>query len=185
MIRFKRIAPALLASVFVLALTIDAADARRGGGGGGARAGGGARVGGGAGMRVGGGAGMRGGFNRVSNPIAGVGRIGVGRPGVGVGGGWAGYRPGYRPGYGWGAAAAVGAIGAGVAYSNYYDNGYYNTGYSDTGYYDGGYPNGGYDTGYVTAGGSDAIAACAQRFRTYDIASQTYIGKGGVRRPCP
>lgn len=30
-----------------------------------------------------------------------------------------------------------------------------------------------------------AIAACARRFRTYDPRTQTYIGKGYVRRHCP
>ena len=32
---------------------------------------------------------------------------------------------------------------------------------------------------------SAAIAACARRFRTYDPATQTYVGKGHVRRRCP
>ncbi|WP_342105901.1 BA14K family protein [Methylobacterium sp. SI9] len=32
---------------------------------------------------------------------------------------------------------------------------------------------------------SAAIAACARRFRTYDPRTQTYIGKGYVRRHCP
>ncbi|MCJ2139689.1 BA14K family protein [Methylobacterium sp. E-066] len=30
-----------------------------------------------------------------------------------------------------------------------------------------------------------AVAACARRFRTYDPATQTFIGKGYVRRHCP
>ncbi|MCJ2088264.1 BA14K family protein [Methylobacterium sp. E-005] len=30
-----------------------------------------------------------------------------------------------------------------------------------------------------------AIAVCARRFRTYDPRTQTYIGRGYVRRPCP
>ncbi|MCJ2137936.1 BA14K family protein [Methylobacterium sp. J-026] len=30
-----------------------------------------------------------------------------------------------------------------------------------------------------------AIAACAHRFKTYDPASRTYVGKGYVRRHCP
>lgn len=32
---------------------------------------------------------------------------------------------------------------------------------------------------------SASVAACARRFRTYDPATQTYIGKGYVRRHCP
>ena len=32
---------------------------------------------------------------------------------------------------------------------------------------------------------SAAIAACARRFRTYDPVTQTYVGKGYVRRRCP
>ena len=30
-----------------------------------------------------------------------------------------------------------------------------------------------------------AVAACARRFRTYDPATRTYLGKGSIRRPCP
>lgn len=32
---------------------------------------------------------------------------------------------------------------------------------------------------------SVAVAACAQRFKTYDPSTQTYIGKGYVHRHCP
>jgi|ERR1043166_7127271 len=112
--------------------------------------------GGGGGMRASAG---RGGFggNRahVSHPIA--------RPGLGNGIGnrppeWAN-RPGYRPGYGWGAAAVVGA----AAYSGY-DNGY--------AYY-----------GETTD--AEAVAYCAQRFRSYDVASRTYLAKNGQRVSCP
>lgn len=31
----------------------------------------------------------------------------------------------------------------------------------------------------------DAAAYCAQRFRSYDPVSQTYVGRDGLRRPCP
>jgi hypothetical protein len=31
----------------------------------------------------------------------------------------------------------------------------------------------------------DAIAYCAQRFRSYDPASGTYLGYDGLRHPCP
>jgi hypothetical protein len=146
------------------------------------------------GMRAGGGrVGMAGGPGRahISQPIAGVGRPGVGRPG---GPGWAGRpggpgwagRPGYggggwagyRPGYGWGAAAAAGAIGAAAygAYGGYY-GGYYEDPYAYS------YPSYSYET--AAAPGSDAIAECARRFKTYDMATQTYVKSKGVRASCP
>jgi hypothetical protein len=37
----------------------------------------------------------------------------------------------------------------------------------------------------VVVADSAAVAACARRFKTYDPATQTYIGKGYVRRHCP
>ena len=197
MVTFKHVGAAVVAGVFAIAITIDTADARRGGGGG-ARAGG---FGGGGGMRAanfrGGASGLRAGGVRggignrphVSQPIAGIGNRPGGpgwgnrpggpgwgnRPGWGGNPGWAG-RPGwgYGPGYGWGwgAAAAGAAVGAGLAYSNCYDGscgGYYNADY------------------YASSSGatSDAVAWCAQRFRSYDMASQTYLAKGGRRVPCP
>lgn len=167
--KFKHIAAGVVVSAFVLAITAESADARRGGGGG-VRAGGG---GSGAAMRAG--AGVRGGVAnvgsrraRVSQPIA---RPGLGnRPGNGPG--WGNNRPGggnpgwgYRPGYGWGAAA----VGAGLAYSSYYNDGYYGGYYNEASYAD----------------TSDAIANCAQRFRSYDLASQTYLARDGRRVRCP
>jgi hypothetical protein len=75
----------------------------------------------------------------------------------------------------------VGAIGAGLAYSNWCDP-YYNNGCNQSGYYDNGYQDTGYqDTGYQ----DDGVAYCAQRYRTYDAATQTYVGKGGKRVRCP
>jgi hypothetical protein len=32
---------------------------------------------------------------------------------------------------------------------------------------------------------ADAIAYCARRYRSYDPASQTYLGNDGFRHPCP
>jgi hypothetical protein len=183
MLTFKHIGAAAIASIFVVAMAVDSADARRGGGGGGARAGG--MGGGGAAMRAGG-AGRAGLANpgsrraQVSQPIA---RPGIGnRPGgggewagnrPGGGAGWAGNRPGWdnRPGWGWGAAA----VGAGIAASSYYGDGYSGYGYGD-GYY-GGYTE--------AANTSDAVAYCAQRFRSYDVASQTYLARNGRRVSCP
>lgn len=177
MIAFKKTSIILVASTFALALAIDTADARRGGGAGVRAGGGGARMSA---------AGVRGGLgNRahISQPIAGRGRFAANAPGWR--GNWAGNRPGYgygyRPGYGWGAAAVAGAVGAGLAYSNCYDGtcgGYYNTAYDD-GYYG----NGG--TYAASAATSDAVAYCAQRFRSYDLRSQTYLARNGQRVSCP
>lgn len=182
---FKHIGAVVIATGFALAIAIDAADARRGGGG--MRAGGFS----GGGMRAGGvgragfaGAGAR--RAHVSNPIA--------RPGIGnrPAGGWAANRPGwgnrpgygpgygYRPGYGWGAAAAVGAGVAAATYnSGYYGGEYYGSGY--------GYPDdGSYAASNVSyAAPSDAVAECGRRFKTYDPVSQTYIRRKGERVSCP
>jgi hypothetical protein len=166
---FKLIGSVVLATVFTLALAIDAADARRGGGGGRGFSGGGMRAGGFSGGRAGFAGGGR---AHVSRPIARppiANRPGFGGPGYGnrpgYGPGW-----GYRPGYGWG-AAAVGAGLAASAASGYYGSGYYDDGYT------------GYDAGAY--GASDPIAECARRFKTYDPASQTYIVRKGVRASCP
>src|SRR5882757_3238677 len=117
MVTLKHIAAGVVASVFVIAITVDSADARRGGGG----AGGGFAN---AGSRR----------AHVSQPIA---RPGLGnRPGNGPG--WGNNRPGAgnpgwgRPGYGWGAAA----VGAGLAYSSSYNDGYYGGYYNDASYVD-------------------------------------------------
>jgi len=175
----RHIGSVAIAAVFTLALAIDAADARRGGGGGG---GGGMR---GGGFHGGGRVGMAGGAGRahVSNPIARPGRGGNWANRPGGGGNWAN-RPGgpgwnnpgwaNRPGYGWGAAA----VGAGVAYgaASAYGNGYYDGGY---------YEEPTYSYQVAAEPGSDAIAECARRFKTYDPATQTYIRSKGVRASCP
>jgi BA14K-like protein len=41
-----------------------------------------------------------------------------------------------------------------------------------------------YDYVIPFAGGSDS-AYCQQRFRSYDVASGTYLGFDGLRHPCP
>ena len=53
----------------------------------------------------------------------------------------------------------------------------------DFDYYDDDY----YDdsTVAVVPGGGDATAYCAQRFKSYDPASGTYLGYDGQRHPCP
>ncbi len=83
----------------------------------------------------------------------------------------------YRRGYG-GAAVGLGIAGAliggaiiGAATQPY-------------GYY--GYP-GYYGPAYVVAPpyAGDAVGYCAQRFRSYDPYSGTYVGYDGLRHPCP
>ena len=85
----------------------------------------------------------------------------------------------YRHGYGGGAAVGLGIAGAliggaiiGAATQPY-------------GYY--GYP-GYYGPAYVVSPpyvGDDAVGYCAQRFRSYDPYSGTYLGYDGLRHPCP
>jgi hypothetical protein len=107
----------------------------------------------------------------------------------GYGGPWYGYGYGadyaYSPGL-YGYTYAPGAYGYGYGYSwpGYPDYGYA-PGYPDYGYAPG-YP----DYGYVAPG---AVAPapgrdegyCAQRYRSYDPASGTYLGYDGVRHSCP
>lgn len=96
-------------------------------------------------------------------------------------GGWRHH--GYRPGIGFAAGLAAGSA-LGYGYGGYYD-GYY----ADNGYYgdDYAYNDGDYDTGvttgYVVSTNADP-ASCAQRYRSYDPASGTYLGYDGLRRPC-
>ena len=98
------------------------------------------------------------------------------------GGGW---RHGYRPGIGFAAGLAAGsALGYGYYGNNYYDNGYYGDSYAyDNGYYDNS------DSGYVVSSNVDSDIAdpgyCAQRYKSYDPASGTYLGYDGQRHPCP
>ena len=138
----------------------------------------------------------RGGVNRVGVARVGVARVGVGRVGIGYGR-WAGYRPGYglgyRRGYGYGAAAVAGAaLGAG-----YYASGAYNA-YATGGYdaYASGDASAAYASSDVGTGDAyilhgsyisetDAVAYCAQQFRSYDIASWTFVASSGERVSCP
>jgi hypothetical protein len=74
------------------------------------------------------------------------------------------YGPGYGYGYGYGnGAALIGGLAAGAIVG-----------------------------GAIAAGQANAAAAaqqnvayCAQRFRSYDPASGTYLGTDGYRHPCP
>jgi hypothetical protein len=153
-----------------------------GGGGGGGHVmgggfGGGARIGGGGGnfaagaaVRPGGGAA----FNGGGRNFAAAGGHWNGGGGNWHGGGWHRHGGGFWPGVA--AGAAVGALGS---YA-YYGGGYYNDPdyYGDDSYYD--------DSSVaVVPGGGDASAYCAQRFRSYDPASGTYLGNDGLRHLCP
>lgn len=86
-------------------------------------------------------------------------------------------RGGFWPGFATG--VAVGGLGS-YAYYGGYGGGY---GYYDDPYYYSGY----YDepsVAVVQDGGGDS-AYCAQRFKSYDPASGTYLGYDGRRHPCP
>lgn len=70
---------------------------------------------------------------------------------------------------------AAGAIaGAALGSYAYYDDPYY---YNDPYYYD--------DGGAVVVSGGGDPSYCAQRYRSYDPASGTYLGYDGLRHPCP
>ena len=98
-----------------------------------------------------------------------------------------GWRGGFRGG-GWrggrwiGLAAGVAAglaIGSALAPRYYYGPGYYGPGYAYE--YD--------DEPYVAVRpgvvAGDADGYCAQRFRSYDPRSGSYLGYDGLRHPCP
>jgi len=93
------------------------------------------------------------------------------------GGNWNGGWRHRRHGGFWPGVAAGAFVGGALA-SSYYDPYYYDSyAYYDDGYYD--------DGGVaVVAGGGDP-SYCAQRYRSYDPASGTYLGYDGLRHPCP
>jgi len=82
-------------------------------------------------------------------------------------------------GFGWGFGAGFlgGAIVGGALAAPYYYGGpyYYGAPY---------YPPGAYGPGYYPAPAGDG-AYCAQRYRSYDPATGTFLGYDGVRHPCP
>src|SRR5215472_10289162 len=90
------------------------------------------------------------------------------------------------------AGLAAGAVGGAVAAATapLWAPGYY--GYYD-GYYPGyayapGYAYGdtyAYEPGYTSVPGGGNGAYCAQRYRSYDPASGTFLGYDGIRHPCP
>jgi hypothetical protein len=109
------------------------------------------------------------------------------------------WRGGHRWGGGWGGHGWWGGAGAGLAAGAIiggavaatrpwygYDYGYdYAPGPYSYGY-DPGYSSYGFAPGGYAAVAPDQDAAyCAQRFRSYDPASGTYLGYDGFRHPCP
>jgi hypothetical protein len=198
----KMMRSGILAGVSALALVLAAAAptatlARGGGGvapsggGGGAHFGGGGGgahfSGGGGGMHMGGGGGSFGGRSfgaaRVGGGNFGAARVGggnfaaarVGGPAYsGAGGNWHGGHGYYRHGRFFPFAAGI-AAGAALGAYAYYDDPYY---YGADPYY--------YDEGatVVVPGGGDA-SYCAQRYRSWDPATGTYLGYDGQRHPCP
>jgi len=102
------------------------------------------------------------------------------------GGGWGGWHGGWHRGWGWGwggfAAGAI--IGSAIASPYYYGGYYYPYGgayYAPPSGYYGGYGGG----GYGGPAGGDASAYCAQRYRSYDPSTGTFLGYDGARHPCP
>ncbi len=82
------------------------------------------------------------------------------------GGGW--HRGGW--GWGWGGFAAGAVVGSALASPYYYGYGPY-------------YPY--YPPPYYAPPPGNAVAYCAQRFRSYDPRTGTYLGLDGLRHPCP
>jgi hypothetical protein len=85
------------------------------------------------------------------------------------------------------AAGIIGGLAAGALIGGalasrpgYYYGAGYGYGYAPGNYYEPSYA-------YVPAPayGPGAVAYCAQRFKSYDPASGTYLGNDGYRHPCP
>jgi hypothetical protein len=74
------------------------------------------------------------------------------------------------------------SFGFGVS-PDYY--GYDSYAYNDYPAYDDSYAYYGNDDGYVSANAGADPAYCAQRYRSYDPASGTFLGYDGQRHPCP
>jgi hypothetical protein len=88
---------------------------------------------------------------------------------------------GWGRGWGWGGFAAGAIIGGALAAPYYYGPGY------PYGYYPAPYPApypppAAY---YGGGGGGDDAGYCAQRYRSYDPRTGTFLGLDGARHPCP
>jgi hypothetical protein len=76
-----------------------------------------------------------------------------------------------------------GAIAANDAYAYYGGPAYYD--YDQPAYYDDQYADDGAVAVVPAPVGGDSAAYCAQRYRSYDPASGTYLGFDGLRHSCP
>jgi hypothetical protein len=197
-----RVLSAAAALALVLPMATPSFAQGRGGhwGGGGASfsaggahfSGGGAHMGGGSfggGPRIGGGSGSFAASAAV-RPSAGPTFSGGSRTFAATGGNWSGgsnwnggnWRGGWHHHHGggfWPGFAAGAAIGGLGSYA------YYGGPYYDDSYYDGGYYDDSATVAVVPDTGGDGAAYCAQRYRSYDPASGTYLGYDGLRHPCP
>jgi BA14K-like protein len=93
----------------------------------------------------------------------------------------AAWRGGGWHGRGLGLGFAAGAIAGSALAAPYYYGGY-GYGYGPYAYDDG------YDEAYAAApgyGGDQDDQSCAQRYKSYDPSSGTYLGYDGARHPCP
>ena len=103
------------------------------------------------------------------------------------GGGGGAWNGGYRQHGGrfWPGAVAAGAVIGGAIAANdayaYYGGPAY---YDQPAYYDDQYADDGVVAVVPAPVGEDA-GYCAQRYRSYDPASGTYLGFDGLRHPCP
>jgi hypothetical protein len=79
-------------------------------------------------------------------------------------------------GIGLGALAAGAIIGGALAAPYYYGPGYYPGPY---------YPAPYYAPPYYSGAPAGDVSYCAQRYRSYDPASGTFLGNDGRRHPCP
>ncbi|MET7245862.1 BA14K family protein [Methylobacterium sp. EM32] len=105
--------------------------------------------------------------------------------------GYAGNRGGYYRGrgYGYGAAGLGVGLGLGLAAGGLgygyggYDDGYYGGGYAPAGY--GGFDEGDAPAATEVTSDADQVSYCTQRFRSYDLATGTYLGNDRKRHHCP
>jgi hypothetical protein len=120
---------------------------------------------------------MGGGFRGAQASVGGVsgGNNFAGRGGGRFAGG--GYRNGYGRGLGFAGGLAVGGA-LGYGYGGYYGDDYY----ANNDYYDGNYDGG--QSYVVSSEQGDNSGYCAQRYKSYDPASGTYLGYDGLRHPC-